>query len=161
MIVKRLMTIGALALLWSTGACAQQADPSQDPDWSLRQSTALNNLKVTDGWQTAAGGVRWRRIKGDGTGKHPTVADTVTLHYAGTLTTGLEFDSSYKRGEPATFPLSDLIEGWQIAVPLMGVGDVFEIAVPAEVGYGPITRGEIPGGATLFFKIELIGFEGA
>lgn len=159
--MKRLMMVGALALLWSTSACAQRgADPSQDPDWPLRQQKALTGLNASDGWQTAQGGVRWRRIKGDGSGAHPTVADTVTLHYAGTLTTGTEFDSSYKRGEPATFPLGELIEGWQIAVPLMGVGDVFEIAVPADLGYGPVTRGEIPGGATLFFKIELLGIGG-
>lgn len=157
--MKRLMVVGALALLWSTSACAQ-SDPSRDPDWGLRQAKALTSLQPSQGWQTADGGVRWRRVKGNGSGQHPTVADTVTLHYAGTLTNGTEFDSSYKRGEPATFPLSELIEGWQIAVPLMGVGDVFEIAVPAEAGYGPITRGDIPGGATLFFKIELLGIGG-
>ncbi len=70
------------------------------------------------------------------------------------------FDSSYARGEPATFPLGRLIPGWQVAIPQMGVGDTIEIAVPADLGYGPVGKGPIPGGATLLFKVELIGIGG-
>lgn len=146
----------ALALVWTATACAGPSDPTQDAAWHNNQQLALASLKGSDGWQVLDGGLRWRRIKGDGSGKHPTVNDTVTLHYAGTLTDGTEFDSSYTRGEPATFPLNRLIEAWQIAVPKMGVGDVIEIAVPAALGYGPRGSGPIPGGATLLFKIELI-----
>ena len=86
----------------------------------------------------------------------PTLDDTVTLHYAGTFIDGAEFDSSYRRNEPATFPLRGLIRAWQLAVPMMAVGDTIEIAVPAAMGYGPVGRGPIPGGATLLFKIELL-----
>ena len=67
------------------------------------------------------------------------------------------FDSSFERGEPVTFPLARLIPAWQLAVPQMGVGDTIEIAVPSDLGYGPEGAGPIPGGATLFFKIELLG----
>lgn len=102
----------------------------------------------------------WRRVKGDGSGARPTVQDTVTLHYAGSLVDGTEFDSSYTRGTPATFPLGRLIPAWQMAVPQMGVGDTIEIAVPSSLGYGPRGKGPIPGGATLLFTIELIGIEG-
>ncbi len=135
-------------------------DPALDPAWQKQQSLALTQLKPADGWQTAQDGLRWRRIKGDGTGKHPTIADTVTLHYAGTLTDGTEFDSSYARNEPATFPLADLIPAWQIAVPQMGIGDTIEIVSPSDLAYGPDGKGDIPGGATLLFKVELLGIEG-
>lgn len=159
--MKRLIGLGGLALLWSVGACAQTPpDTSQDAAWHNRQSLALASLKASDGWQTMEGGLRWRRIAGDGSGKHPTVADTVTLHYAGKLVDGTEFDSSYARGEPATFPLEMLVEGWQLAVPQMGIGDTIELAVPAALGYGPRGKGPIPGGATLLFKIELLGIGG-
>ena len=160
--MTRLIGLTGLAMLWSMSACAQTPpDPSQDAAWHNRQSLALASLKGADGWQSLQGGLRWRRIAGTGAGRHPAVTDTVTLHYAGRLVDGTEFDSSYARGEPATFPLNQLIEAWQIAVPQMGVGDTIEIAVPSALGYGPIGQGPIPGGATLLFKIELLGIGGA
>lgn len=160
--MKRLISMSAAALLALTGtACGQTTpDRSQDTAWINSQSLALASLKASDGWQTLDKGLRWRRIAGNGSGRHPAVTDTVTLHYAGRLTDGTEFDSSYARGEPATFPLEALIEAWQLAVPQMGVGDTIELAVPAELGYGPRGKGPIPGGATLLFKIELLGIAG-
>ena len=131
--------------------------PSQDAAWHNAQQLALASRQASDGWSWLDGGLLWRRVAGDGSGKHPTIDDTVTLHYAGTLVDGTEFDSSYRRNQPATFPLRGLIRAWQLAVPQMGVGDTIEIALPATLGYGPIGRGPIPGGATLLFKIELIG----
>lgn len=141
-------------------ATVQQSEPSQDVAWHNGQMLALAQLKGEDGWRSTPEGLRWRRVKGDGSGARPTVADTVTLHYAGTLTDGTEFDSSWARGEPATFPLGALIKAWQIAVPNMGVGDTIEIAAPSTIAYGPRGKGPIPGGATLLFKIELLGIEG-
>jgi FKBP-type peptidyl-prolyl cis-trans isomerase len=160
--VKRnlIAAVAALIALNPLAALAQDAPapgPSQDAAWHNRQQIALASRQASDGWQWMEGGLLWRRIAGDGSGKHPTVNDTVTLHYAGTLVDGTEFDSSYARNEPATFPLSRLIRAWQLAVPQMGVGDTIEIALPATLGYGPIGRGPIPGGATLLFKIELLG----
>ena len=141
-------------------AIAQEATgPSQDAAWHNRQQIALAE-RASQGWYALPGGVLWRRIAGDGTGPSPTVQDTVTLHYAGTLIDGTEFDSSYTRGQPATFPLGSLIRAWQLAVPQMGIGDTIEIALPADLGYGPIGRGPIPGGATLLFKIELLAIAG-
>jgi FKBP-type peptidyl-prolyl cis-trans isomerase len=133
--------------------------PSQDSAWLNKQMLAIASLKPADGWQPLPGGGRWRRIAGPGTGKHPTAADTVTINYEGKLIDGTKFDSSWDRGEPATFPLDALIEGWQIAVPKAGVGDTIEIALPADLAYGPEGKGEIPGGATLMFKIELLGIQ--
>ncbi|MES2989588.1 MAG: FKBP-type peptidyl-prolyl cis-trans isomerase [Pseudomonadota bacterium] len=161
--MKRLMGLAGLTVLALTSsACAQNTpDRSQDTAWINSQSLALASLKASDGWQSMEKGLRWRRIAGNGSGKHPAVTDTVTLHYAGRLTDGTEFDSSYARNEPAIFPLEALIEAWQLAVPKMGIGDTIELAVPAELGYGPRGKGPIPGGATLLFKIELLGIEGA
>ena len=156
-------TLVALAGLVGTVIAAAQTAPqdkAQDTAWMNRQSLALAERTGRDGWRTLDGGLRWRRVKGDGSGRHPTLADRVTIHYAGTFADGTEFDSSYG-GPPATFPLGQLIEAWQMAVPLMGVGDTIEIAVPAELGYGPRGKGPIPGGATLLFKIELIDIPAA
>lgn len=134
-----------------------QTDPAQDAAWHNRQMLALAQLKGADGWQSLPGGLRWRRVKGDGSGRHPSVEDVVTIHYAGKLVDGTEFDSSIARGEPATFPLGALIPAWQMAVPMAGVGDTVEIAAPADLAYGPRGKGPIPGGATLFFTVELLG----
>lgn len=155
--------LGLAVVLVGTAAVAMQAggeDHSQDAAWHNRQMLALAQLKASDGWQSLPGGLRWRRIKGDGAGKHPTVQDVVKIHYAGTLIDGTEFDSSFARGEPASFPLGALIPAWQMAVPMMGVGDTIEIASPSDLAYGPVGKGPIPGGATLLFKIELLGIEG-
>jgi FKBP-type peptidyl-prolyl cis-trans isomerase len=150
------------AILAASSAAAQEAPagPSQDAAWHNQQSLALAERQASDGWGYLPGGVLWRRVAGDGSGPRPTVDDTVTLHYAGTLVDGTEFDSSIKRGQPATFPLRALIPAWQLAVPMMAVGDTIEIATPADQAYGPIGRGPIPGGATLLFRIELLGIVG-
>lgn len=153
-----------IAVSLPTAAIAQPApapeDHSQDAAWHNAQMLALASRQASDGWYYLPGGVLWKRVSGDGTGAHPTVRDTVTLHYEGTFVDGEIFDSSRRRNEPATFPLSGLIRAWQLAVPQMGVGDTIEIAVPATMGYGPIGRGPIPGNATLLFRIELLGIEG-
>ena len=158
--MNRILVAGCalLSILHSPAALAQDAaaGPSQEAAWHNAQQLALASRQASEGWSWLEGGLLWRRVAGDGSGKHPTINDTVTLHYAGTLVDGTEFDSSYGRGEPATFPLRALIRAWQLAVPQMGVGDTIEIAAPATLAYGPIGRGPIPGGATLLFRIELL-----
>ncbi len=135
-------------------------DHSQDAAWQNQQMLALAKLRWQDGWRVLPNGLRLRPISGDGSGAHPTVQDVVALHYEGRLVDGTVFDSSYERGRPAVFPLAQLIPAWQIAVPQMGIGDTVEIAVPADLAYGPEGNEAIPGGATLFFKIELLGIRG-
>ncbi|MGB3737888.1 MAG: FKBP-type peptidyl-prolyl cis-trans isomerase [Pontixanthobacter sp.] len=136
-------------------------DRSQDMAWHSQQQLALASRGYDDGWSYLDGGVLWRRIAGDGSGARPTVADTVTVHYEGTFVDGTPFDSSYTRGQPATFPLGGLIRAWQLAIPQAAVGDTIEIAVPASMGYGAQGKGPIPGGATLLFKIELLAITDA
>lgn len=155
----RRVVLAALLAAPAAASAQQPAAPdhSQDTAWHNAQQLALASRQAGEGWYYLPGGVLWRRVAGDGSGPHPTVRDTVTLHYAGTFIDGGEFDSSYRRNQPATFPLAGLIRAWQLAVPQMGVGDAIEIAVPADMGYGPLGRGPIPGGATLLFRIELLG----
>jgi FKBP-type peptidyl-prolyl cis-trans isomerase FkpA len=128
---------------------------AQDAAWLQKQQAAIAALRHVDGWESLPGNLKWRRVEGISNGAHPTVSDTVTLHYTGKLIDGSVFDSSLG-GEPATFPLNSLIKGWQIAVPKAAVGDTIEIAVPAALGYGERGAGPIPGGATLMFRIKLI-----
>lgn len=131
---------------------------SADPEWQAKQQKALDERKAA-GWQEIERGLLWRRISGDGKGAHPKPTDTVKINYEGKLVDGKVFDSSWERGEPATFPLGRLIEAWQLALPEAGVGDTIELAVPPALGYGAEGSGEIPGGAVLLFKIELLGIE--
>ncbi len=144
------------------GLAAQDAAPEppvRDLAWHNAQQRALAELRQEDGWRVLEGGLRYRLIEGDGTGAKPEISDTVTVHYAGRLIDGTEFDSSYARGEPATFPLARLIPAWQLAIPEMGVGDTIELYAPADLAYGPVGKGPIPGNATLIFKVELIDIE--
>jgi len=151
-----------LALSLTTPAFAQDVPAQPEPgavgsiQWHNAQQNALAELTQAEGWYTLDGGVKFRRTAGNGTGPAPSVADEITIHYVGTFVDGEEFDSSVARGEPATFPLSRLIQGWQVAIPYMGIGDTAEIVIPATSAYG-LEGGRMPGGATLRFTIELLG----
>jgi FKBP-type peptidyl-prolyl cis-trans isomerase len=92
-----------------------------------------------------------------GTGPKPTAGDTVTCNYRGTLLNGKEFDSSYKRGEPTSFPVSGVIKGWTEALQLMPVGSKWQLFIPADMAYGDHgAGGDIGPGETLIFEVELI-----
>jgi FKBP-type peptidyl-prolyl cis-trans isomerase FkpA len=95
-----------------------------------------------------------------GTGASPKATDTVKVHYRGTLTNGTEFDSSYKRGEPASFPLNGVVPCWTEGVQKMKVGEKAVLVCPSNLAYGDQGQGPIPGGATLIFEIELLGIGG-
>lgn len=106
-------------------------------------------------------GLIYRELR-PGTGTSPGPTDTVKVNYRGTLVNGKEFDSSYKRNEPLTFALNQVIPCWTEGVQKMKVGGKSELVCPASIGYGE--RGsppDIPGGATLIFEIELLGIGGS
>ena len=106
--------------------------------------------------QTTASGLQYETLT-PGTGKAPKASDTVTVHYAGWLTNGTAFDSSYKRGTPASFPLNRVIAGWTEGLQLMQEGGTTRFVIPAKLGYG--SRGAPPHigpDATLVFQVELI-----
>ncbi len=91
-----------------------------------------------------------------GTGETPKASDQVKVHYRGTLVDGTEFDSSYKRNQPAQFPLSGVIKCWTEGVQKMKVGGKARLVCPADIAYGDNGRPSIPGGATLNFEVELL-----
>jgi FKBP-type peptidyl-prolyl cis-trans isomerase FklB len=92
-----------------------------------------------------------------GSGKQATKDSTVTVNYRGTLVSGKEFDSSYSRNQPATFGLTGVIKGWQEIVPMMKVGDKWEVVIPPELGYADRGAGDVIGpNETLTFEIDLI-----
>lgn len=158
-----LCVTATLALATPLAAQDEAAEPASDPNaqsmaWHSQQQTYLLGLKASEGWRYLDGGIRWRWLAYTGSQERPTVADDITIHYEGKLIDGTVFDSSYERGEPSTFPLGRLIPGWQAAIPQMGVGETIEIAIPADMAYGPEGRPPIiPGNATLIFKVELFG----
>ena len=92
-------------------------------------------------------------------GMQPEATDTVTTHYHGTLIDGTVFDSSYERGEPASFPLNGVIPGWTEGLQLMPVGSTYNLYIPSNLGYGSREAGPIPGNSVLIFKIELLSME--
>jgi len=118
----------------------------------------LAQNKSKAGVVTLPSGLQYKVLV-QGKGKSPKLADTVTTQYSGRLLDGTEFDSSYKRGEAATFPLKRVIKGWTEALQLMKVGSKWELYVPSDLAYGPTGTqdGTIPPNATLIFTIELIG----
>lgn len=112
-----------------------------------------------EGVSTTESGLQYEVIK-QGDGPKPTAEDTVTVHYTGTLTDGTVFDSSKQRGQPATFPLANVIKGWTEGVALMPVGSEYRLTIPAELAYGDQEVGTIPAGSVLVFDVELISIEG-
>jgi FKBP-type peptidyl-prolyl cis-trans isomerase FklB len=112
--------------------------------------------KTKEGIKTLPSGLQYKVIK-EGTGKTPTAEDTVVTNYRGTLTDGTEFDSSYKRGQPATFPVKGVIPGWTEALQLMKEGSKWELFIPSNLAYGEQGAGGVIGpNAALIFEIELI-----
>ena len=104
------------------------------------------------GVKTTSSGLQYRVVQ-PGNGRAPTTADTVTVHYKGTLVDGKEFDSSYKRGQPASFPVTGVIPGWTEALQLMKVGSKYELAIPPDLAYG----GQGPlANQVLLFEVELL-----
>jgi len=119
----------------------------------------LETNKKKEGIQTLPSGLQYKVVK-TGSGKKPTTTDTVTVHYRGTLIDGKEFDSSYRRGKPATIPVNAVIPGWTEALTLMEEGARWELFIPPNLAYGERSAGrDIGPNATLIFEVELISIE--
>ena len=115
--------------------------------------------KGKDGVVALASGMQYKILK-EGTGPKPVATDSVVCNYQGTLINGKEFDSSYKRGQPATFPVNGVIKGWTEALQLMPVGSKWQLFIPSELAYGDRGAGaDIGPGATLVFEVELLSIE--
>jgi FKBP-type peptidyl-prolyl cis-trans isomerase len=115
--------------------------------------------KSKDGVVTLPSGLQYK-ILTQGTGPKPTPSDSVVCNYRGTLINGTEFDSSYKRGEPATFPVTGVIKGWTEALQLMPVGSKWQLFVPSEMAYGERSPApQIGPNSTLIFEVELLSIQ--
>jgi len=122
-----------------------------------QQFLAANKAK--EGVVTLPSGLQYKILK-EGTGPKPAATDTVVCQYRGTLLDGTEFDSSYKRGQPATFPVDKVIKGWTEALQLMPVGSKWQVFVPSDLAYGDRSPGpEIGPNATLIFEIDLMSIQ--
>lgn len=108
---------------------------------------------------TLPSGLQYEILKAGGNSPKPTLSNKVKCHYHGTLTSGEVFDSSVERGEPITFSLAQVIQGWQEALQLMTVGSKWKLYVPSDLAYGDRSNGKIPGGSVLIFEVELLGIE--
>jgi FKBP-type peptidyl-prolyl cis-trans isomerase FklB len=116
--------------------------------------------KTKEGVVTLPSGLQYKILK-EGTGPKPSASDTVVCNYKGTLLNNTEFDSSYKRGQPATFPVGKVIKGWTEALQLMPVGSKWQLFIPSELAYGPRGAGpDIGPNATLVFEVELLSIQG-
>jgi FKBP-type peptidyl-prolyl cis-trans isomerase FklB len=113
----------------------------------------LTANKIKEGVVALPSGLQYNVLT-EGTGTKPTATDTVVCNYRGTLLSGKEFDSSYKRGQPATFPVNGVIKGWTEALQLMPVGSKWQLFIPSDLGYG-----DIGPGATLVFEVELVSIQ--
>ncbi|MDT8440518.1 MAG: FKBP-type peptidyl-prolyl cis-trans isomerase [Desulfuromonadales bacterium] len=133
------------------------------------QAEAEGNLKAgeaflaehaaREGVQVTASGLQYRVIE-PGEGARPKPTDMVTVHYRGTLIDGTQFDSSYDRGQPATFPVAGVIPGWTEALQLMQPGAKYELVIPSELAYGERGAGrDIGPNAILIFEVELLSIE--
>lgn len=135
----------------------QQEEANAAGDKNRKDGEAfLATNKNKEGIKVTASGLQYKVIK-MGNGPKPKADQTVTVHYRGTLIDGTEFDSSYKRDEPATFGVGQVIGGWTEALQLMPVGSKWELYIPSTLAYGDRGAGQsIPPGATLIFEVELL-----
>jgi len=134
----------------------QMAKSQADAEKNKRDGEAfLAANKDKEGVKTLPSGLQYKVLL-QGEGPIPKETDTVATHYRGSLIDGTEFDSSYKRGEPATFPVNGVIKGWTEALLQMPVGSKWQLFIPSDIAYGEKGRPQIPPNSTLLFDIELI-----
>ncbi len=150
--VAALLSIGLL-----TGNVCSAAQSSGKVQTAGDQYLAAN--KLLPGVVTTADGLQYKVLK-EGAGLRPTDSDVVTVNYSGKLIDGTVFDSSYDRGQPATFPVNGVIPGWTEALKLMKVGSIYELVIPAKLAYGKTGAPPAIGpDQTLLFKVELIAID--
>ncbi|TDO96002.1 FKBP-type peptidyl-prolyl cis-trans isomerase [Marinomonas balearica] len=138
-----------------------QAEQAQLAEEQKAKSDAwLAEKEAEEGVEKTESGLLYKVVT-QGDGDKPAAEDTVKVHYAGTLIDGTEFDSSYKRGEPISFPLNQVIPGWTEGLQLMSVGSKYELYIPSDLAYGPGGTGPIPANSALKFVVELLDIEKA
>ncbi|PID91119.1 MAG: peptidylprolyl isomerase [Bacteroidetes bacterium] len=135
-----------------------EAEKAKAAKANAENKAFLNENGSRDGVLTTSSGLQYEvLVKGDG----PMPADTsrVKVHYEGSLLNGQVFDSSFERGEPITFGLKQVIQGWTEGLQLMPVGSTYRFWIPPDLGYGSRAQGDIPANSILVFRVELLGLE--
>ena len=148
----------ANAALQALVAAKQSATEEKASDNITMGTDFLVENGARDGVVTLPSGLQYE-ILTDAEGPKPAATDRVTTHYRGTLIDGTQFDSSYDRGQPATFPLNGVISGWTEALQLMSVGAKWRLYIPPHMAYGERAQGPIPASSTLIFDVELISID--
>jgi FKBP-type peptidyl-prolyl cis-trans isomerase len=150
----------AVASLQEKTVAAMQASIKEKAQKNLAEGEKfLAENKTKEGVKTTDSGLQYKVLE-EGEGPTPKAGDTVTVHYRGTFVDGTEFDSSYQRGEPATFPLTGVIPGWTEALQLMKKGSKWVLYIPADLAYGERGAGNrIPPNSTLIFEVEMIAYQ--
>lgn len=133
---------------------AKQIEAMASKNLASEKAFLATNGKKS-GLKTTASGLQYQVLK-QGSGRTPTAKDKVKVHYEGRLLDGTIFDSSYKRGEPVTFPLDQVIKGWTEGVQLMKEGSKYRLFVPSRLGYGPAGNTDIEPNTLLIFDVELL-----
>ncbi len=136
----------------------QGGDPKVAAENAAKGKEYLDANKAKPGVQVTASGLQYKVISA-GSGASPKATSTVKVHYRGTLIDGTEFDSSYKRGQPAEFGVSQVIRGWTEALQLMKKGAKYQLTIPSELAYGARNSGTIPANSVLNFEVELLDFK--
>jgi FKBP-type peptidyl-prolyl cis-trans isomerase FkpA len=150
--MKNSALLFTLASVLATSAQAQSQDEAKSSSKKVGKSSDKGAI-------TTPSGLVYTELKG-GTGPSPKETDRVTVNYRGTFTDGKEFDSSYKRNQPATFPLNGVIKCWTEGLQKMKVGGKAKLVCPSSIAYGDQGRPPlIPGGATLNFEVELLAIQ--
>ena len=139
---------------------ARQKEMKEKSTKNLEQGkTFLAENQKKENVKALPSGLQYK-VLAEGSGKTPKADDTVTVNYKGTLIDGTEFDSSYKRGQPATFKVNGVIKGWTEALPLMKEGSKYQLFIPPDLAYGERGAGRnIPPNSTLIFEVELISVQ--
>jgi FKBP-type peptidyl-prolyl cis-trans isomerase len=158
---------GGKTLLTDEEAQAALMEQQKEMQAKMKESGAANKKvgdaflaenKTKEGVVTLPSGLQYKIITA-GTGPKPTASDSVVCNYRGTFIDGKEFDSSYKRGQPATFPVTGVIKGWTEALQLMPVGSKWQLFIPSDLAYGDTGRPGIEPSSTLVFEVELLSIE--
>lgn len=150
-----------VAVVLAAAGCGNPQTVTETTDATTPTAPAVQQTSaktMSKDFQQTESGLKYQIVREGDPNKKPTAANTVLAHYKGWLDDGTIFDSSYDRGEPASFPLSGVIPGWTEGLQLIGEGGEIELEIPGKLGYGP--AGMPPAGigpnATLHFKVELL-----
>jgi FKBP-type peptidyl-prolyl cis-trans isomerase len=157
-IVGAIAIVAVIAVIFIVQPSNQQIP--QSAITATQGAEFLASNASADGVVTTESGLQYRVVTA-GDGPKPTASDTVTVHYTGKFLDGETFDSSVDRGQPVSFPLNGVIAGWTEGLQLMPVGSTYEFWIPPELAYGARgAQGVIPPNATLYFQVQLLGFQG-